>query len=168
MAFYSVTGCLVNIYIFILHGINLHSSHVLWKYSLSRLHPSVRMELMGIDHDFFSSPENLFGFHVFVGQCYTNQTAIYVCASWHHKSFFKKGRKKKNKDKLFKLSLSHESTIRLFQIPHHLHNAWLIINDEKKTLKNSMRTILSKKKKPTSLWWPHTKVWVTATEVSPG
>lgn len=50
VAFYSVTWCL-NIFIFILHDINLHSSHMLWKYSLSRLHPSVRLEL-GTDHDF--------------------------------------------------------------------------------------------------------------------
>lgn len=53
VAFYSVTWCPVNICIFILHGINLHSSHVLWKYSLSRLHPSVRLELMGADRDVF-------------------------------------------------------------------------------------------------------------------
>lgn len=148
VVFYFVTWCPVNICIFILYGINLHSSRVLWKYYLSRLHSSVRLGLMGTDHDFFSSPQNLFGLHAYVRQCCAKQRVMCVFAL---QVFFLD---KFKKWKLFSYSACIQDHTSSNSPPS---SQWLalIINNERITLNSRMPVffqLTGQKETPTSLW----------------
>lgn len=114
---------------------------------------------------FFSSPQNLFGLHDYVCQCSTKAKSDMCVLALQ--VFFKINLR--NENQLFSCSACIQGHASSNSPPS---SKWLalIINNEWKTL-NSRRPdffqLTGQKETPTSLWWPHSKIWAAATKSGP-